>query len=177
MININFDLGFKVNRNLLTLMLTSKFKENNNIIVPDVIGNKMDVKVKCRVSRKELEQRPVIKITNPTHCKPKVEEVLYKECLHIIQPDMKKLENKLKDKFVSISIFQNGKALLSVMDASIQKLYYKWFIDINDKIEEDVKQLVVPKKDISHWEKPSKDDHERMNEICVIISLSLGERT
>lgn len=144
--NIDFDLGFKVNRTLLAKRLTFIYEDDDDVIIPDAIGNKMDVKVKLRITREELEHLPVTKITNPTHNEPKEEEILYKNCLHIIEPDKKKLETKLKDKFVSISVFQNGKVLLSAMDASIQEKYYEWFTNLISEIEDDIKPPVLPKK-------------------------------
>ncbi len=144
--NIDFDLGFKVNRTPLAKRLTCIYEDDDDVIIPDAIGNKMDVKVKIRITREELERLPVTKITNPTRNEPKEEEILYKSCLHIIEPDKKKLESKLKDKFVSISVFQNGKVLLSAMDASIQEKYYEWFTNLISEIEEDIKPPVLPKK-------------------------------
>ena len=144
--NIDFNLGFKVNRALLAKRLACIYEDDDYVIIPDAIGNKMDVKVKLRITREELEHLPVTKITNPTHSEPNEEEILYKKCLHIIEPDKKKLETKLKDKFVSISVFQNGKVLLSAMDASIQQKYYEWFTNLISEIEEDIKPSVLPKK-------------------------------
>ena len=144
--NIDFDLGFTINRTLLSKRLSYIYSDNDNVIIADAIGNKMDVKVKLRVTRNELEQLPVTKITNPTHPNPIEEEVLYKNCLHIIEPDKKKLEAKMKDKFVTISVFQNGKVLFSSIDFTIQKKYYSWFIDLIAKIEHDIKPPVLPKK-------------------------------
>lgn len=144
--NIDFDLGFKVNRTLLARRLTCIYEENDNVIIPDAIGNKMDVKVKLRITRDELEHLPITKIIDPASDEPKEEKILYKNCLHIIEPDKKKLESKLKDKFVSISVFQNGKVLLSAMDESIQEKYYYWFTQLIGEIEEDIKPPVHPKK-------------------------------
>jgi hypothetical protein len=144
--NIDFDLGFKVNRSILSKRLTCLYKEDDNVIIPDAIGNKMDVKIKIRVTRENLEHLPITKITNPINDKPKEEIVLYKDCLHIIEPDKKKLESKMKDKFVSISVFQNGKVLLSAMDASIQEQYYEWFTELIGSIEVDIKPQILPKK-------------------------------
>ncbi len=141
--NIDFDLGFKVNRSLLAKRLTGIYDDDDDVIIPDAIGNKMDVKIKLRITRNELEHLPITKITYPNY---KEEMVLYKDCLHIIEPDKKKLETKLKDKFVSISIFQNGKVLLSAMDSSIQEKYYSWFTKLIYEIEEDIKPLILPKK-------------------------------
>jgi hypothetical protein len=47
---------------------------------------------------------------------------------------------------VSISVFQNGKVLLSAMDASIQEKYYDWFTTLISKIEEVIKPPILPKK-------------------------------
>lgn len=144
--NIDFGLGFKVDRALLANMLTYIYKDDDSVIIPDAIGNKMDVKIKLRITREELEHLPVTKITNPTHDEPIEEEILYKKCLHIIEHDTKKIESKMRDKFVSFSIFQNGKVLLSAMDETIQKKYYEWFINLISEIKEAIKQTVLPKK-------------------------------
>lgn len=144
--NIDFDLNFKINRTLLTKRLAFIYDDNDDVIIPDAIGNKMDVKIKLRVTREELEHLPVTKITNLTYKDSKEEEILYKNCIHIIEPDKKKLESKLKDKFVSISVFQNGKVLLSAMDTAIQEKYYEWFINLISEIEEDIKLPILPKK-------------------------------
>lgn len=144
--NIDFDLGFKINRTLLAKRLTYIYEDDDDVIISDAIGNKMDVKVKLRITREELEHLPVTKITNPTHDEPIEEKIPYKSCLHIIEHDKKKLETKLKDKFVSISVFQNGKVLFSAMDDSIQKRHYEWFINLISEIEEDIKNPVLPKK-------------------------------
>jgi len=144
--NIDFDLGFKVNRMLLAARLSSIYEDNDDVIIPDAIGNKMDVKVKVRITREELEHLSITKITNPTHPNSKEEQVLYKNCLHIIEPDKKKLEAKMKDKFVSISVFQNGKVLLSAVDTSIQETYYNWFTDLITIIKDDIKPHTLAKK-------------------------------
>jgi TATA-box binding protein (TBP) (component of TFIID and TFIIIB) len=141
--NIDFDLGFKVNRTLLSDYLTYIYDEDDDVIIPDAIGNKMDVKVKLRMTRKELEHIPIIKLSYPSF---KETTVLYKDCLNVIEPNKKKLENKLKDKFVTISVFQNGKVLLSAIDASIQEKYYDWFINLIKKIEDDIKPPQQAKK-------------------------------
>ena len=71
----------------------------------------------------------------------------YKSCVRIMESDSeKKIETKLKNKFVSASIFQNGKVLLSAVDETVQKKYYEWFVDLMKDLESDVKQCTVPKK-------------------------------
>lgn len=142
--NIDFDLGFRINRTQLSKTLAWIYSDNDDVIIPDATGNKMDVKIKIRITREELEALPVTKITNLAY-DLKEEVILYKDCLHI-EADKKKIEAKLKDKFVSISIFQNGKILLSTIDASIQAKYYDWLIELINQIRDDIKQPILPKK-------------------------------
>jgi hypothetical protein len=146
--NIDFDLGFKLDRSLLSEKLISMFIENDDIIIPDAVGNKMDVKMKLRVSRSDLEFIPVTKITYGSEDVP-IEEIVmdYKSCIRIMEADSdRKIESKMKNKFVSASIFQNGKVLLSAVDETIQKKHHEWFVNLMRNLESDVKQCVVPKK-------------------------------
>lgn len=146
--NIDFDLGFKVDRTRLSEKLISMFIEDDDVIIPDAVGNKMDVKMKLRVSRTDLELVPVVKIVYGSENFPVEETVVdYKSCVRIMESDSeKKIETKLKNKFVSASIFQNGKVLLSAVDETVQKKYYEWFVDLMKDLESDVKQCTVPKK-------------------------------
>jgi hypothetical protein len=146
--NIDFDLGFKVDRTRLSEKLISMFIEDDDVIIPDAVGNKMDVKMKLRVSRTDLELVPVVKIVYGSENFP-IEEIVmdYKSCVRIMESDSeKKIETKLKNKFVSASIFQNGKVLLSAVDETVQKKYYEWFVDLMKELESDVKQCAILKK-------------------------------
>jgi TATA-box binding protein (TBP) (component of TFIID and TFIIIB) len=144
--NIDFDLGFKIKREILANHLSQFYDNDDNVIIPDAVGNKMDVKVKIRIERDELKALPVTKIINPNSDNPIEEKITFEDCLHIIEPDVKKLESKLKDKFVSISVFQNGKVLMSAMDESIQEKCYKWFTHLIKQIENDIRPKILPKK-------------------------------
>jgi len=146
--NVDFDLGFKVDRTRLSEKLISMFIEDDDIIIPDAVGNKMDVKMKLRVSRPDLELIPVTKITYGKEDVPVEETVLdYKSCVRIMESDSeKKIESKMKNKFVSASIFQNGKVLLSAVDETVQKKYHEWFVKLMRELESEVKQCTVPKK-------------------------------
>jgi len=144
--NIDFDLGFKIKREILANHLSHFYDNDDNVIIPDAVGNKMDVKVKIRIERDELKALPVTKIINPNSDNPIEEKITFEDCLHIIEPDAKKLESKLKDKFVSISVFQNGKVLMSAMDESIQEKCYKWFTHLIKQIENDIRPKILPKK-------------------------------
>jgi hypothetical protein len=148
--NIDFDLGFKVDRKKLSEKLVSMFIEDDDIIIPDAVGNKMDVKIKFRVSRTDLENIPVNKITYDVSGSEISKENLvmnYKSCIDVMESHSeKKIDSKLKNKFVSASIFQNGKVLLSAVDETVQQKYHEWFVKLMRELEPDVKQCTVPKK-------------------------------
>lgn len=144
--NIDFDLGFKVDRTRLSEKLISSFIEDDDVIIPDAVGNKMDVKIKFRVPRSDLELVPVAKIT---YDKETVRETMhdYKSCIRIMEAESdKKIESKLKNKFVSASIFQNGKVLLSAVDETVQRKYHERFVRLMKDLEGEVKQCAIPKK-------------------------------
>jgi hypothetical protein len=67
--------------------------------------------------------------------------VLYKDFLTNIHPNLKKLT---KQRFVSISVFQNGKVLMSGIDLEYQIPYYDWFMKLVEKIEDKIKVVVEP---------------------------------
>jgi len=133
--NIDFDLGFKINRVVFTQRLMELFNDDNNIIVPDAVGNKMDMKIKIRLTTHEIENLPVTKITYPSR---KTELISYKQCIDTIEQHNKKLANKFKDKFISIFVFQNGKVLLSAADDTVQEIYYNWFIQVVRTLESEI---------------------------------------
>ncbi len=141
--NIDFKLGFDIERKLLSQGLKDLYEEEDDVVIPDSIGNKIDIKIKIRLSREVLINLPVIKIIYP---EMKEEYIKYKDCMNLIEPDKKKLELKLKDKFISISVFQNGKVILSAIDATVQEKYYKWFLQVIDQIKDEIKPAVSPKK-------------------------------
>lgn len=136
--NVDFDVGFKIKKNELLKYLES----NTTFIVPPPIGNKMDTKIRIPILREDIEKMLIIKLSYPE----KSEEMLeFKTCFDIIEPDKKKLSNKLENKFVSITVFQNGKVLLSGIDESFQEKYYTWFVNLATEIRPLIEN-VVPKK-------------------------------
>lgn len=137
--NIDFALGFKINRTVFSQKLMELFNEDNNIIVPDAVGNKMDMKIKIRLSTQEIENLPVTKITYPAK---QTEVISYKQCVDIIEQHNKKLARKFKDKFISIFVFQNGKVLLSAADETVQETYFNWFIQVVQTLEKEI----IPQK-------------------------------
>jgi TATA-box binding protein (TBP) (component of TFIID and TFIIIB) len=124
--NIDFNLGFKINRDnmLHCLDLYSDF------IIPPPMGNKMDIKIRILLTPDDIKNITILKISYPTQ---EETELKFKDCFEIIEPDEKKRKNKLENKFITISIFQNGKVLLSGVNEVFQKKYYIWLMDLTTK--------------------------------------------
>lgn len=135
--NIDFDLGFKINRILLAIYL----HQNTNYSVPPLTTTNMGVKLK--IPLKNVEDLPITKITYPSR---KEDIVTFKECFNVIEPDAKKLQDKLNNKFISISIFQNGKVLMSGIDETFQEKYYNWLIDLLHTIKDKIVNFDTPVK-------------------------------
>jgi len=134
--NIDFSIGFEINRFLLLQRLISRFKYDDSVIIPDAVGNKTDIKIKLRLSQEEIENLPVTILTFPEE---KLTTTTYKKNCEFIEHNKIKLENKFKDKFVSIFIFQNGKVLLSAADEILQNKYYTWFKTLIQDIKQEIK--------------------------------------
>lgn len=135
--NIDFDLGFKINRTSLATYLF----ENTNYNVPPLTTTNMGVKIK--IPLENIEDLPITKITYPS----RDEEIIsFKNCFSVIEPDSKKLKDKLTNKFISISIFQNGKVLMSGIDETFQKKYYIWLVNLLQTIKHIIVNPDVPVK-------------------------------
>lgn len=135
--NIDFDLGFKINRTLLATYLF----ENTDYNVPPLTTTNMGVKIK--IPLENVETLPITKITYPSQNE---EIILFKDCFDVIEPDAKKLKDKLKNKFISISIFQNGKVLMSGIDETFQEKYYIWLINLLETIKHQIVKPDLPLK-------------------------------
>jgi TATA-box binding protein (TBP) (component of TFIID and TFIIIB) len=133
--NIDFDLGYQINRFAFFDYLVNTFKDNNNIVIPDAVGNKMDTKIKIRLTEEEILSLPVVKLVFPSLEKT---NLCFRDCIDTT-PETNKSCSKPKDKFVSIFIFQNGKVLLSATDETIQSKYFDWFLSLIKPIENDIK--------------------------------------
>lgn len=135
--NIDFDLGFKINRTRLAVYL----HQNTSYNVPPLTTTNMGVKVKIPLNN--IEDLPITKIAYPS----REEQIIpFKECFDVIEPDAKKLKDKLNNKFISISIFQNGKVLMSGIDETFQKKYYIWLIDLLNSIKHEIVNPDIPLK-------------------------------
>lgn len=141
--NIDFDLGYQINRFSFFNYLVNAYKNNDNIVIPDAVGNKMDTKIKIRLTQEEILSLPVVKFIFPSEQKT---TLCFKDYKDIIDPEKNKKSYKPKDKFVSIFIFQNGKVLLSAADETIQYKYFDWFLSLITKIKNDIKLVQDVKK-------------------------------
>jgi len=135
--NIDFDLGYQINRFSFFDYLVNTYKDDNNIVIPDAVGNKMDTKIKIRLTEEEILSLPVVKFVFPS-----LEKTIlcFRDCVDM-KPEKNKTGYKPKDKFVSIFIFQNGKVLLSAADETIQSKYFDWFLSLIKSIEKDIKMV------------------------------------
>lgn len=141
--NIDFNLGYQINRFSFFDYLVNTYKNNDNVVIPDAVGNKMDTKIKIRLTQEEILTLPVVKFVFPSRQKT---TLCFKDCVDIIEPEKNKTCYKPKDKFVSIFIFQNGKVLLSAADETLQHKYFDWFLALITNIENDIKLVQNAKK-------------------------------
>lgn len=142
--NIDFNLGYEINRFMFLKKFIELCEKDENIIFLDAVADKTEVKIKIRISKEEIEELPITRINLFAQ---EITILKYESCMHIIEHDKRKLENKFKDKFVTITVFQNGKVLLSGADESLQKKYFEWFVCNVQKIEQYViKPVPVVKK-------------------------------
>lgn len=125
--NINFNIGFNIDRDNVIKHLNKKY---NNILVHEYIYNKMEIKLKIKISDIVLENIPVyfIEIKDSKIIKNNI--VLNKS-----------FYNNNKNRYVTISIFRNGNVLLSAIDDTTYILYFKYFMHIINKFENKIKYV------------------------------------
>jgi len=128
--------------------------------------NKSKTQVKCNVSTQQVDTDHTNPTTSTISTTPvqyiEIEDIVantsingklifteqimkFNECFSIIEPDERKLRLKLIDKYVSISIFQNGKILMSGPDALFQQPIYNWLTDLFTKIKPEIVKYDPPK--------------------------------
>lgn len=117
--NINFSLDYKINCNTLLECLQNS---PVNIIPP----NPRNVGIKFKIKVENIEETTVLCV----EYKDRKETIYpFKTCFEKIEPDETKLKKKLaKERFSSISIFHNGKILMSSMEDMIQKKCFEWLM-------------------------------------------------
>lgn len=120
--NVNSELGFRVNRDDLGYFID----QNTPYKVPpspDYMG------VKIRIPLTDIDDLKILRVD----CKTGDEStVTYRDYFTNIHPDPSRLSKK---HFISISVFQNGKVLMSGVDFEYQVNHYVWFMQLIDKIK------------------------------------------
>jgi TATA-box binding protein (TBP) (component of TFIID and TFIIIB) len=125
--NVDFDVGFKIDRTAL-----GTYVDNNSpYSVPPMTTGYMGVKIKIPIHN--IDEIAIPKVEWPSM---KVSSVSYKEFFGTLQPDAKKLT---KQYFVSLSVFQNGKVLISGVDEAVMQPCYYWFKNLMERGGNDVK--------------------------------------
>jgi hypothetical protein len=130
--NIYYNLNFQINKN----QLLNIFHNENEMIVYDLFGNEMEIKIKFEIEDSDLQNRNIYKIIYDFKKKSFSEQTIkYHEYVKEINKEI----GKVKKKFTTIIIFQNGKILISSIDEEIQEKYFYIFQDIIKKFEEEIK--------------------------------------
>lgn len=125
--NIDFELGFPIDRKMLGTMIAA---ENSTYSIPPMTTGYMGVKIKIPISDTTTIVIPKIEFNRET--RELIETCVAHDILYKTAFPMKR---KLKTYFVSISVFQNGKVLMSGIDESIQKPCYDWFMTTIDRLK------------------------------------------
>lgn len=137
--NIDFELGYKINREDLAYQLHL----NTTINIPPISCTNMGVKLKLPINLGTLPIYKMVFVEYPNHT-----VINYSDCFSTINTKhMSEEEQRQKmSRFVSICIFQNGKVTFSCADENYQEQYYNWFVDIMENIEPFIVKRVSEKK-------------------------------
>lgn len=119
--NIDFDLSFKIDREAMATYVYNY----TDFRVPPLTKGYMGIKIK--IPLKDVNDLTVTRMTldGTTLALTNVSETTYEDLMTNIVKDVKKLK---KEKVISISVFQNGKVLMSGVDEHYQRIYYDWFV-------------------------------------------------
>lgn len=119
--NIDFDLNFKIDREVLTTII----HENTDYCVPPLTKGYMGIKIK--IPLKNVDELPVGCLSFDPVTMESVEDdpITFKTLMTDIVKNIKKLK---KERFISVSVFQNGKVLMSGPDVHYQEPYYNWLV-------------------------------------------------
>lgn len=120
MINANFDIGFKMNRERLNVHMLKSRKIN----VPPISSGYMGTKIKIPLPQKCDDIMIPRKRWTVDQGFIDMPSISYQE---FFSKDFKKINKKL---FASVGIFQNGKILMSGINKQIIDFTHSWLIDI-----------------------------------------------
>ena len=117
--NIDFDLGYNIDREKLALFIhnTTEYR-----VLP-MTKRYMAIKIKIEIPT--VYELPVVKLA---HCYGygvhKVDTITYKNFM-----ETRNITKLNKPRYISISVFQNGKVLMSSVDEYYQKKYFEEFTE------------------------------------------------
>ena len=124
--NINFNLGFSIDREKLGNYIVNN---SNNYVISRVVGGFMDRFV---IPVESIKDMPVyrLKIENEEDIE-EGETVKYEE--------FSNSKNKASKKYITITIFQTGRVLFSGPHEKYQDPMIDWFFSLVEKIADDIK--------------------------------------
>ena len=139
--NINFNLGFSIDREKLGNYVVNN---SNNYVISQVVGGFIGMRFVILVD--SIEDMPVyrIKIENEKDIEEgetvKYEEFLdrIKDSAHFSNPNSS-VKNKASKKYITVTIFQTGRVLFSGPHEKYQDPVIDWFFLLVEKIADDIK--------------------------------------
>lgn len=125
--NVDFDTGYCIDR----LKLAQCLATYDNFSVPPMTSGYMGLKIKIPVNDEDILNIPVLySSTSTSSSEISDDEILRMRDLKETYLSRSKIF--VKNRFVSISVFQNGKVLISSIDETVQNIYYAKFKSILD---------------------------------------------
>ena len=138
--NIDFELGFKIDRQAFGNII----EQTTDYFIPPMTSGYMGVKIKIPVLDTTLIYLPKIEFmykrcyddtTQPTQ---PTTTTTYSSIESTVSHDIFYTnifpKRKPKSYFVSISVFQNGKVLMSGLNETVQRPCYEWFVSMIDRV-------------------------------------------
>jgi hypothetical protein len=123
--NVDFDIGYKLDRGAFIEYIA---RNEPNVSVPPFTTGFMGVKIKVAMSTMATVRIPLYDRNGAL-----IDSVAYETFYTTTFPNAKKLR---KQHYVSVSVFQNGKALMSAIDETVQRAHYDWFMRLVDRCRE-----------------------------------------
>ena len=133
--NINFNLGFPIDREKLGNYVVNN---SNTYVISQVVGGFIDTKFVIFVE--SIKDMPVyrIKIENEKDIE-EGETVKYEEFFDTAHFSNSGAKNKASKKYITVTIFQTGQILFSGPQEKYQDPVIDWFFSLAEKIADDIK--------------------------------------
>jgi hypothetical protein len=118
--------------------MASTIHDTTDYCVPPLTKGYMGIKIK--IPLKNIDELSVMCMSfDPTNMESRIDDpITFKTLMTDIVKNIKKLK---KERFISISVFQNGKVLMSGPDLCYQKTYYDWFIKFITKNKDKINYI------------------------------------